>query len=288
MMLVGAVALRSGVGAVASSADDYTTAVHRALSLVQFAEGGDAPSVKQAIITLIDGTGNTQPEVLRDLEKSPPDLVDADQRLSALYASLQSRVDTPDPEQAKQQLHAILSQPRYSGLSQGPSLPDQIVAFILGKIGDLLALVGLNKLHPNIPVWIWLLIGIAAVLAVIIWPIRGGLSPGGREVRLRGARAPLPHRVDFFAEADRLASTNDYIGAIRALAGGVAVRLRGEHAWSKSPLTVRELFLQSERAETLRPLLRSFEEASYGHREPDADTYAQAAQAAAPFRQTAA
>jgi len=51
---------------------------------------------------------------------------------------------------------------------------------------------------------------------------------------------------------------------------------------------VRELFLESERAETLRPLLRSFEEASYGHREPDADAYAQAAQAAAPFRQTAA
>ena len=95
-------------------------------------------------------------------------------------------------------------------------------------------------------------------------------------------------RIDFFADADRLAAGNDYAGAIKALAGGVSVWLRGEHAWEHSPLTVRELFQQSDRAEALRPLLLSFEEASYGHRTPDAATYGRAAEAAAPFRGTAA
>jgi hypothetical protein len=38
----------------------------------------------------------------------------------------------------------------------------------------------------------------------------------------------------------------------------------------------------------LRPLLLSFEEASYGHRTPDADAYGRAAEAAAPYRGTAA
>ena len=124
---IGAIVASGSSAVFASSADDYTNAVHRALSLVRFAERGDAPSVQQAVITLIEGTGRTQPEVLRDLEKSPPDLNDADQRLTALYALLQSRVDTPNPDQAQQQLHAILSQPRYSGLSEGPSLLDQIM-----------------------------------------------------------------------------------------------------------------------------------------------------------------
>lgn len=282
------VVLAASPPALASSADDYTSAVHRALSLVQFAEGGDAPSVKQAIATLVGGTDHTQPEILADLEKNPPDLADADQRLSALYTSLQSRVDTPNPEQAQQELHAILSESRYSGLSSGPSLQDQIINWVLGKIGDLLALLGLNHVHLNIPVWLWLLLGLAAVLVIIAWPIRSGLSRGGRELRVRGAAPVTRPRPDFFEEADRLASTNDYLGAIKALAGGVATRLRGEHVWSRSPLTVRELFQQSDRADALRPLLQSFEEASYGHREPDAQSYARAAEAAAIFRKTAA
>lgn len=95
-------------------------------------------------------------------------------------------------------------------------------------------------------------------------------------------------RVDFFREADRLAASRDYVAAIKALAGGVAVHLRGDHAWEHSPLTVRELFQESERAEALRPLLLSFEEASYGHRTPDAATYGRAAEAAAPYRGTGA
>ena len=285
--MVGVLAVRAALPAAASSADDYTNAVHRGLTLVQFAERGDVPSVQQAIDVLVSGTGDTQPEVLRDLRSSPPDLRDADQRLQALYDALQARVDTPDPAQAAQQLHSILSQPRYAGLSTGPSLLDQIMNFIYGLIGKLLSWLGGSGL-ARVPVLIWLVIALAVLIAIGVWSLRGGFSRGGREARLRRAAPAIRPRADFFADADRLAASNDYIGAIKALAGGVAIRLRGEHIWDRSPLTVREVFQQSERAETLRPLLHSFEEASYGHRPPDADSYARAAEAAAPFRQTAA
>ena len=274
--------------ASASSADDYANSVHRALTLVQFAERGDVPSVQQAIDVLTQDTGNSQPEILRDLRRNPPDLGDADQRLQALYATLQARVDTPDPGQAQRQLQTILSQPRYSGLATGPSIPERILEFIVQRIGDLLKWLGVGGLGLNIPLWAWLAIGLAAVVAIIAWPIRGGLSRGGREARLRAAAPMARGRVDFFREADRLAASHDYVAAIKALAGGVAVHLRGEHAWEHSPFTVRELFQQSERADALRPLLLSFEEASYGHRTPDADTYGRAAEAAAPYRGTAA
>ena len=46
------------------------------------------------------------------------------------------------------------------------------------RIGDLLRWLGVEKLHLNIPIWVWLAIGIAAVTAIIVWPIRGGLSRG--------------------------------------------------------------------------------------------------------------
>ena len=275
------------IPARASAVDDYTNAVHRALTLVQFAERGDAPSVQQAIIVLKSETGGSQPEVLRDLRKTPPDLVAAEQRLRALYDALQTRVDTPDPALARQQLQRILSQSRYSGLGSGSSLVDQAIDFIVEKAGELLSILGLNKVAQSVPVWIWLLIGLIAVLAIIVWPIRGGLSRGGREARAATTIRKAAPSTDFFREADRLAANHDYVGAIKALAGGVAVRLRGEQVWDRSPLTVREVFAQSERADALRPLLRSFEEASYGHRSPDAAAYARASESAAPFRKPA-
>ena len=288
LLYVGVLVATDIAPSLASSADDYANAVHRALTLVQFAERGDAPSVQQAIEVLTRDTGNSQPEILHDLRRNPPDLADADQRLQALYATLQARVDTPNPGQAERQLQTILSEPRYSGLTTGPSIPERILDFIVRRIGDLLSWLGVGKLGLNIPLWVWLAISLAAVIGIIAWPIRGGLSRGGREARLRAAGPMARGRVDFFGEADRLAASHDYVGAIKALAGGVAIHLRGEHAWEHSPFTVRELFQQSDRADALRPLLFSFEEASYGHRTPDADAYGRAAEAAAPYRGTAA
>lgn len=276
--------LATGLPAAASPADDYTNAVHRALTLVQFAERGDEPSRQQALQVLEDMPAPSQPEILRDLTSEPPDLQDADLRLQALFTALQARVDTPDPQRAQEQLNQVLTMPRYAGLGSGPSLADRLIDAVLGVVDRLLSFLGVGGLHLNVPLWIWLALAGLAVLAIILWPVRGALSRGGRERVMAGAVAPVRPALDFFAEADRLAAGGDYLAAIRALAGGVAVKLSGERAWDRSPLTVRELFARSHQPDRLRPLLRSFEEASYGNRPGDAATYSAAAEAAQPYR----
>lgn len=283
-MLVG----RPGPAVAAGSADDYANAIHRALTLVQFAERGDSPSRTQAIRVLTDATGNGQPEILADLRAEPPRLVDADQRLQALFTTLQGRIDTPDPALASQALRKTLLTPRYSGLTTVPSIPDQILAGVLQVIAWLLNRLGVQNLHLHLPILLILGLALFVILALVVLVLRSGLSAGGREARV-GSNGPVQHGpVDFFGEADRLAAAGDYRGALRMLAGGVAVRISGEQAWARSPLTVRELFARSERGDTLQPLLRLFEEAIYGHRPADAAVYARAAEAAAPYRRVAA
>jgi hypothetical protein len=272
----------------ASEADDYTAAIHRALTLVQFAERGDAPSLQQAIAVLGQAAGSGQPEILADLRAEPPRLADADQRLQALFTALQGRVDTPDPSLAAQRLHQVLSMPRYAGLSTGPSIPDQILAAIIGAISWLLSWLGVGNLHLNLPLPLLLGLSLLIIGTIAALVLRGGFSPGGRDARLRPGKPAPRVTLDFFAEADRMAAAGDYRGAIRMVAGGVAVAISGEHAWDRSPLTVRELFSRSERMETLRPLLLQFEEAIYGHRPADASAYERAIQAAAPYRRVAA
>jgi len=274
--------------ASASPVDDYTNAIHRALTLVQFAERGDTPSIGQALQVLATAPGPSQPEILHDLGADPPNLSDADQRLQALFTALQARVDTPDPDRAQQQLNSVLSMPRYVGLASGASIVDRIVNAVGGALGRFLGWLGLGKLHPNVPLWIWLGLAALFILGIIVWPIRGGLSRGGREAAPRATPSAVRPSVDFFAEADRLAATGDFHGAIQALAGGVTVRISGARAWDRSPFTVRELFQRSEHPELLRPLLRCFEEASYGRRAPDRPMYAQAVEAAQRYRRTAA
>ena len=270
--------------ASASQTDDYTSAIHRALTLVRFAERGDAPSLQQALQALEQAPGPSQPEILRDLRAVPPNLTDADTRLQALDGALQARVDTPDPNRAGQQLKAVLSMPRYAGLTTGPSLVQRIVTTIVNAIGDFLRWLGVGNLHLDIPLWLWLALALLVILGIIVWPIRGALSRGGREATVRNAPSVVRPSTDFFGDADRLAAAGDYQAAVRALAGGVAVKLSGERAWDQSPFTVRELFYRSKDPDRLRPLLRSFEETSYGRRLPDETIYAQAAEAARPYR----
>jgi len=276
------------VPASASQADDYTNAIHRALTLVQFAERGDTPSIGQAFQVLATAPGPSQPEILHDLGADPPNLTDADQRLQALYAALQARVDTPDPDRAQQQLNNVLSMPRYVGLVSGPSIIDRIVNTVSTALGRFFRWLGLGNLHLGIPLGVWLALAALFILGIIIWPIRGTLGRGGREAVPRPAPSVVRPSVDFFAEADRLAAAGDFLAAIQALTGGVTVRISGERAWDRSPFTVRELFARTEHLELLRPLLRSFEEASYGHRAPDRPMYAQAVEAAQRYRQGAA
>ncbi len=280
--------LAAATPASASQADDYTNAIHRALTLVQFAERGDTPSIGQALQVLATAPGPGQPEILRDLGTDPPDLTDADQRLQALYAALQARVDTPDPERARQQLNNVLSMPRYAGLTSGPSIVDRIVDAIPTALGRFFRWLGVSNLHLGIPPLVWLALAALFILGIILWPIRGTLSRGGREAVPRVAPAAARAFTDFFADADRYAAGGDYAAAIRALAGGVTGRISGERVWDRSPLTVRELFQRTKDSESLRPLLHSFEEASYGRRPLDQATFEQALEAARPYRRPTA
>ena len=280
--------MATAMPASASQVDDYTNAIHRALTLVQFAERGDTPSIGQALQALATAPGPDQPEILHDLGTDPPNLTDAEQRLQALYTALQARVDTPDPGRAQQQLNSVLSMPRYVGLASGPSILDRIVTAVVDTLGRFFRWLGLGNFHPNVPLWIWLGLATLIILGIIVWPIRGTLSRGGREAVPRARPMAVRPSFDFFAEADRLAAAGDFLGAIQALAGGVTVSSSGERAWDRSPFTVRELFARTKDPEVLRPLLRSFEEASYGHRAPDQPMYAQAVEAAQRYRRTAA
>ncbi len=275
--------------ASASQTDDYTSTIHRALTLVRFAERGDAPSLQGALQALAQAPGPSQPEIVRDLSAVPPNLTDADSRLQALDGALQARVDTPDPNRAAEQLKAVLSMPRYAGLTTGPSLFQRVVTTILNAISNFLRWLGVGNLHLDIPAWVWLVLTLLAILAIIVWPIRGALSRGGREATIRRPAPPAGRpSSDLFRDADRFAAAGDYAAAVRALAGGVTGSISGERVWDRSPLTVRELFQRTEHPESLRPLLLSFEETSYGRRLPDQVTYAQALEAARPYRRTAA
>ena len=205
-----------------------------------------------------------------------------------MYTALQARVDTSDPERARQQLNDVLSMPRYVGLASGPPIVERIVDTATTALGRFLRWLGLGSLHLGIPLWVWLALAALFILGIIIWPIRGTLGRGGREAVPRPAPSAVRPSVDFFAEADRMAAAGDFLGAIQALTGGVTVKISGERAWDRSPFTVRELFGRTEHPEQLRPLLRSFEEASYGQRAPDRPMYAQAVEAAQRYRQSAA
>ena len=268
------------MAAFASEADDYTTAIHRALALVQFAERGDAPSLQQSI-AIVAGPRIHQPEVLADLRKEPPDLNDADQRLTALIQALEPRTDTPDPSAASQQLHAILTSSRYAGVANGPSLLDQAEAWLLQQIFGILSALGIQS--QRIPL-LFLVVAALVLLAILVWAIVSSPKGAARQAAARRGSPSARRSVDHFAEADRLANAGDYVAAIRSLAGGVAVAVSGERTWDHSPLTVREIFARASQPDQLRVLLLPFEAAIYGHRQPDAASYARAAEAAAPYR----
>jgi hypothetical protein len=249
---------------------------------VQFAERGDQPSLNQAISTLEQATGKSQPEILADLRRQPPDLVAAEQRLTAVLDALRSRADTADPQMAGAELHRILSMPRYARAAAGPPLWQQLLAWLLTEVGRWLGALGTGKL--GIPPIVFVVLVVAALALLLVWLLRSAFNRGGKRASLRAAAlAPQPGS-DFFERADRLAAAGDYLAAIRALAGGVAVALGGERAWQRSPLTVREIFQRSRGVEGLRPLLLPFEAAVYGHRPPSPEAYGRAAEAAAPFR----
>jgi hypothetical protein len=265
-----------------TAADSYRQSVQDAFDLVKGAAPSDASRL-HAITVLEAGTGSSQPEILRDLRRQPPDFEDARARMLALLNALAQPAGTADPQLAQQRLHDVLALHRYDGLRGSPSLLDRFEQWVRDLIRRLPSLRWGAGSGPPILAWFFYLAG-AAVLAGVVFVVfrsaRGRFGRGVSADRPDGPRAP----ADYFAEADRLAAEGDRVGAIRALCAGVAATLSGEQTWVGSPLTVREIFQGAADPARLHPLLLPFEAAVYGGRDVDAPTYERAAQVAAPYR----
>jgi hypothetical protein len=275
------------VSADPPSPPTYRQAVEDTIAIVGAAHAGDSVAAQKAVTVLEAGTAHSQPEIVADLRMNPPDFEDAGVRLRWLLDSLSSPATTADPAGADAHLKQVLAMHRYDALRQPPSLVDRLGQWIRDRINEFLRLLfGGNNGLPIPLIYFYVLGAIAVVVAavVIFRSARGHLEEGALARAPMGPRAP----ADFFADADRLATAGDRVGAIRALCAGVAATLAGERTWEGSPLTVREIFQHASDPDRLRPLLLPFEAAVYGGRGVDARTYEKAELAAAPFRKTVA
>jgi len=263
----------------------YRQAVEDAYNLVLGATPNDTVTARQAISALEAGAGLTQPEIVADLQRQPPDYGDAKTRLAAVLAAVDQPANTSDPQLAQQRLHDVLAMHRFDALRRPPSLLDRFLQWVGDRINQLLGLL-FGGGGGSVPGWYFYIVGavvLAAVAVIVFRSARGRFTQGMMANQPTGPRAP----ADYFAEADRLAARGDRVGAIRALCAGVAATLTGERTWEGSPLTVREIFRHAPDPARLHPLLLPFEAAVYGGRDVDAATYERATQVAAPFRQPA-
>jgi len=285
-LLALALALASPAQAAADTTDPavFKQAVQDTFDLVIVAQPNDSAAAQGALAVLEAGTGQTQREIIADLEATPPNFADAVDRLKALLAAIDKPANTTDPAQAQQRLRDVMAMHRYDALHQPQTWLDRLRQWFSDRINDLLNIFRRESGSLPLPNWVYYVFGaiVVAIVAVLIFSsTRGRFAEGSAGLRPSGPRAP----ADYFNEADRLAAAGDRIGAIRALCAGVAATLAGERTWEGSPLTVREIFQHAQDPASLRPLLTPFEAAVYGGQEVDKATYEHALQVAAPFRQ---
>jgi hypothetical protein len=279
-----AVAMPASAVADSTTPAVYLQAVEDTLVLVRAAQPNDTVLARQAVSVLEAGTGLTQPEIVADLERTPPEFDDAARRLQALLEALTIPAGTTDPALAKQRLDEVLAMPRYDALHRPPSLLDRLRQWVDDRISDLLRALRGGAGPSSVPDYFFYVLGtiVVAVVAVLIFrATRGRFTDSAIAARQSGPRAP----ADYFAEADRYAAAGDRVRAIRALCAGVAATLAGERTWEGSPLTVREIFQRAPDPASLRWLLVPFEAAVYGGRDVDKATYDRALQVAVPYRQ---
>jgi len=279
-----AIAMSLPVSVAADSTTQYRQAVADALAIVDNAQPGDVTAGRHAAQVLIDGTGNTQPEVLSDLRESPPDFKDAASRLRALLEAIDNPATTSDPALAQSRLQQVMAMHRYDDLHKPPSFLERLSQWIQDRINEFLKAMA-SGIGPGgvVPAWVVYAIALAVMSVVAIVVFRSARGRLAGEFAASGPAGPQAP-ADYFAEADRLAAKGDRVAAIRALCAAVAATLAGERTWEGSPLTVREIFRRAPDPASLNPLLRPFEAAVYGGREVDEKTYEQAAAVAARFR----
>jgi hypothetical protein len=201
-------------------------------------------------------------------------------------AALARPGDVNNPDQAKAELHRILSEPRYAGLHAGQSWWDRFWNWVLTQFFGWLASLHLAAL----PAWVpWGLLSLLGLLTAVVTLLiaRTGWTRTAKSLEAAGESAAA-HQRDRFAEADAAAARSEWTAALRALVAGVATSLSGKPYWETSPLTVRELFRSSGQLERLRPLLLAFERAVYGFQPVDEAGYRRLAELAEPFREPAA
>src|SRR2546429_7120570 len=93
------------------------------------------------------------------------------------------------------------------------------------RISDLLRLVFGNTAGAQAPLWWYYVVGIAVLAAIVFVLVRASRGRFGESQSVPGG-GPRPP-ADFFAEADRLASGGDRVGALRAPCAGGAATLAG-------------------------------------------------------------
>jgi hypothetical protein len=279
-----AIAASLPVSVAADSTTVYRQAVADALAIVGSAQPGDVAAGRHAAQVLVDGTGNTQPEVLSDLRESPPNFKDAASRLRALLNAIDNPATTSDPALAQSRLQHVMAMHRYDDLHKPPSFLERLSQWIQDRINAFLkAMAGGIGPGGVVPAWVVYAIALAVMSVVAIVVFRSARGRLAGEFAASGPAGPQAP-ADYFAQADRLAAKGDRVAAIRALCAAVAATLAGERTWEGSPLTVREIFRRAPDPNSLTLLLRPFEAAVYGGREVDEKTYEQAAAVAARFR----
>ncbi|HEX6489106.1 MAG TPA: hypothetical protein VF137_09610 [Candidatus Dormibacteraeota bacterium] len=281
-MLAAGLLVAGGATALAGSA--YLDSVRQAERYLA-AEHPSAGSIAAAARALDGGTSCRQPEIADDLNAKPPDIGDARARLRGLDTAL-SRPLHP-ASGVETQLRRMGSAAPYNR-EQPESPGDLLSGWIQAREASIFSgCGGWGALLVSVLQWLGLALLVAGLALVAFRFLRarwGTQQDAGQAVeadRLRTA-------AERFAAADRLAGAGDFAAALRELASAVATALGGEMAWDASPLTVRELFSRAGRLPELRPLLRGFEDAVYGHRPVTREVYEAAAAAAAPYRAGAA
>jgi len=129
LALAGATVLHAA--AAATEPSSYRQAIEDTYNLVRSATPNDTAAASHALTVLEAGTDMTQPEVVADLRRRPPDFNDAKIRLFALMNAIDQPANTSDPATAQQRLHDVLAMHRYDALHGPPTLLDRFLQLSL-------------------------------------------------------------------------------------------------------------------------------------------------------------